>query len=492
MPIASMLGSDSDRPPRETSTPSLYSRSPMPPMSTAPAPVASGKMSPPPAPLRQPQSEFTLFGRSHTPDRGVFSKPAGRPYRSESGPTAPSSSQPPAEDSRFGGLPRAHPVGSYGDKQAPQSPRSTYMEASYSSTNRRMSLGTPIQRPSSQPHHLPQPEEHPTRASLFGPMTRTNVADKGPGPQRTGPSYSALEGPQHPNFGGGPPETHSRELVNRDQELRLSQHAQGRYGSHFSDRDERQSRPPWESNVQRMSPEPGRYASGESASSYGFGSLHGYTKSLGSQPGAPRSISGPQLQPRQEAPPSQDSSPSASRRFPSSSRIFSSVPGPVSRPPSFGGSGTDEQHPPRTSAEEPLHHKTILNLNAENKRGRVSPLPQAVQGAQAQLIGLAGEPGIQSELGRVFSGIGSGVGVSSGPPTPLSSMKKDHLARPLSSEIGDNAKPGRSNSRRSRKVKDEEGKDEQESVNRGETIPVRGGGVRRGRHVHHHHRHAHQ
>jgi len=50
-----------------------------------------------------------------------------------------------------------------------------------------------------------------------------------------------------------------------------------------------------------------------------------------------------------------------------------------------------------------------------NRKGRVSPLPQAVQGAQAQLPGPAGEPGIKSEFGRMFSGIGTGVGTISSP-----------------------------------------------------------------------------
>ncbi len=61
------------------------------------------------------------------------------------------------------------------------------------------------------------------------------------------------------------------------------------------------------------------------------------------------------------------------------------------------------------------HARQSLSLLLENgKRGRVSPLPQAVQGAQGRSNGPASDPGIKNEFARMFSGIGSGVG-SSGP-----------------------------------------------------------------------------
>ncbi|KMU73850.1 hypothetical protein CISG_10237 [Coccidioides immitis RMSCC 3703] len=504
MPIASMLGSDPEKPSREPSSSSLFSRPPIPSMSAGTTgPSASGKMSPPPAPTRQPAPDYPPFGRSHTPDRSIFSKPSPRPYRPDSRATVLGTTQTAADDSRVGSLSRSHAGPAFGDRQMPQSPRSAYVESSYASTDRRLSLGAPIQRPNSQPQHLPQSDEAPARTSLFSPIGRSTpgFGDKGPGHQRSATGYAGVEGHPHAasRFSGVPSEHHGRDLVSRDhvQEPGHQHQPQVRYGQHHSDRDERQSRAPWEPNLPRLSPEPGRYPSGESVAGHGFGGLHTYTKSLGSQPGAPRSLPGPQLQPRQEPSPSQESSPSATRRFPNP-RLYSPAPGP--RPPPFSGPGTEEHHPPRVTVDEQLHHRTILNLNAENKRGRVSPLPQAVQGAQAQLIGPAGEPGIQSELGRVFSGIGSGVGVSgSGPPTPLgsSSFRKDVTGRPLNSEYGDamgtGAKPSRSNSRRSRRIKDEEAREDSESTNaQRETSLVRGGGAsRRARHVHHHHHHGH-
>lgn len=79
--------------------------------------------------------------------------------------------------------------------------------------------------------------------------------------------------------------------------------------------------------------------------------------------------------------------------------------------------------------QQPRHSLSLLIENG--KRGRVSPLPQAVQGAQGRNSGPASDPGIKNEFGRMFSGIGSGVGSSgpmgSGTSTPfLGSPKVNH------------------------------------------------------------------
>jgi histone deacetylation protein Rxt3 len=64
----------------------------------------------------------------------------------------------------------------------------------------------------------------------------------------------------------------------------------------------------------------------------------------------------------------------------------------------------------------PANRASMLAVQEINRKGRISPLPQAVQGAQPQISGPAGEPGIKSEFGRMFSGIGSGVsGIVSSP-----------------------------------------------------------------------------
>jgi Histone deacetylation protein Rxt3 len=68
--------------------------------------------------------------------------------------------------------------------------------------------------------------------------------------------------------------------------------------------------------------------------------------------------------------------------------------------------------PTRKGSDELSQHRTILGLNAESKRGRFSPVPQAVQGAQAHTP--VPDAGIKSEHGRVFSGLGGGLGTSTG------------------------------------------------------------------------------
>lgn len=59
-----------------------------------------------------------------------------------------------------------------------------------------------------------------------------------------------------------------------------------------------------------------------------------------------------------------------------------------------------------------LGPRSLLNISPElNRKGRNSPLPQAVQGAQPRHVGPGGDnPGIKMEFGRMFSGLGSGVG----------------------------------------------------------------------------------
>ena len=59
-------------------------------------------------------------------------------------------------------------------------------------------------------------------------------------------------------------------------------------------------------------------------------------------------------------------------------------------------------------------HRALLNVSPElNRKGRNSPLPQAVQGAQPRHVAPGGDnPGIKSEFGRMFSGLGSGVGTA--------------------------------------------------------------------------------
>lgn len=151
-------------------------------------------------------------------------------------------------------------------------------------------------------------------------------------------------------------------------------------------------------------------------------------------------------------------------------------PGEKSPPPpsivynhAQGPAPTDAQRLRQGEDTGPLNHQRNLLMVQENRKGRVSPLPQAVQGVQPQQPGPAAEPGIKSEFGRMFSGIGSGVGTmglsspiasgASGPFTNASLAKRDEV----DSSAADSAPDGNGNGNgsgkaqkgRRRKLKDE-------------------------------------
>ena len=132
------------------------------------------------------------------------------------------------------------------------------------------------------------------------------------------------------------------------------------------------------------------------------------------------------------------------------------------------------------SGSSPELSRRSLSLINDSKRGRISPMPQAVQGAQPQLRGPASEPGIKNEFARMFSGIGSGVGSAVSTPVPpdsqplglpLSPIGPDERDRtsPLSrrKEIMNEKKPRNTSrvGRRGRRLKDEEVKKERDDIN---------------------------
>ena len=129
-------------------------------------------------------------------------------------------------------------------------------------------------------------------------------------------------------------------------------------------------------------------------------------------------------------------------------RHFSPMAGSVA---SHNMAGPLEEQGRKGSDE--ISHKTIVGLGLENRRGRYSPVPQAVQGAQAQTP--VPDGGVKSEQGRVFSGIGGGIGSSTTPvPATSSPFKKGDSARPAEVQ-----KMGRTTSnigKRSRKTQDDE------------------------------------
>ena len=164
------------------------------------------------------------------------------------------------------------------------------------------------------------------------------------------------------------------------------------------------------------------------------------------------------------------------------------------------------QEQPGKADEAGLHnHRSSLALLMDNnRRGRISPLPQAVQGAQARVSGPASDPGIKSEFAKMFIGIGSGVGragrLGSGTSTPFSpsptkniesGRKTPIVGRGESIELG-NTWVGSKGGRKARKAKEEEprlGSEVKPTENNAGAIGTRG--VKRTRHSHHHHPHQH-
>ncbi|CAL5869865.1 uncharacterized protein PFLUO_LOCUS4096 [Penicillium psychrofluorescens] len=284
-------------------------------------------------------------------------------------------------------------------------------------------------------------------------------------------------------------------------DAKASRGASSRFGSLYGDREpaERQSSAStWEQRSHPASPEIRRFPAPESASGFGFGAIQSYTKSLGSQPGGGRQPSS--LQSRHSQPTSPPHEPTFKQTQPPrigstpAGASSSAVPGP------FSLSTTEDTR--RKGSDELFHHRNLLAVGADGKRGgRASPLPQAVQGAQAPFIGgPTGESGIKNELGRVFSGIGSGVGgvtassANSGSPTPMTSspFKRDSFTgRSSNGEVFDESNIARpasaTGSKRARKSQDEDVQMDLE----GSTLSARGNRRARHPHQHHHHHHHH-
>lgn len=142
-----------------------------------------------------------------------------------------------------------------------------------------------------------------------------------------------------------------------------------------------------------------------------------------------------------------------------------------------------------------MHNKALMALgpDANRRTGRASPLPQAVQGAQAQPASIGKDPSIKSEFGRMFSGLGSGLGSTTpsrqspmpqgGPESvPPAIDLNDHRLQRINSQNG----------RKPKRVKDEDGGLDTESID-GRGTPS-GRGSKRNKHAHpahHHHHHAH-
>lgn len=505
MSISSMLGSDADRPPRDVGS-SIFSRHPgsSVPFGSAPPPPpppAPGAMSPPTAPARPSQHDYPLFPRSQTPEKSYprNSHPSGRPYRSSSGGGPPTTG---TEQSKYGGLARLPSASQYSSKprSAHPSPQVSPAEPSYNNAeSRRLSFSGPP-RPSSQPQHLEPPPRHSGYSPLSRPAPTPGESSFGPSHQRL-PSILGHES-QHGRYGGFYGDHQLEEQARREKERGLSQQqseprmgpAPSRYGSLYADRDlaaGRQGASSWDmGRSQPTSPESKRLSGTESNSyNFGFGAIQNYTKTLGSQPGGARQPLPVQTQQGHRNTSPRDQPSYLNKRHSGSHPYGASGPSP-----SFANPSSDDH--PRKGSDELTHHRNHLGVGLEPKRGRASPVPQAVQGAQAQILGPAGESGMKSELGRVFAGIGSGVGgvqatgSGSGPSTPMtaSPFKRDSFtARSTNTENDDKfTRPSSANGKRPRRSEEENHLEVENGVD-ARLGSTRGGRRSRGGHHHHHH-----
>ena len=163
-------------------------------------------------------------------------------------------------------------------------------------------------------------------------------------------------------------------------------------------------------------------------------------------------------------------------------------------PVAYGHGGPYES--PRKLGDGDRHgpngmQRNLLALQDINRnKGRMSPLPQAVQGAQPQQPGPGAEPGIKSEFGRMFSGIGSGVGGVSSPvasgaspafPSQGHSSYPAHREEVPSGDVGPDKTKGGG---RRRKMKDDDVRDDDSS---GRQTPGARANKRSKPHQHHHH-----
>lgn len=150
---------------------------------------------------------------------------------------------------------------------------------------------------------------------------------------------------------------------------------------------------------------------------------------------------------------------------------------------SLSSSGRSLYDQPSRMGEAMQHSKSHIGfgLEASRRTGRASPLPQAVQGASAQPLSVGKDPGIKSEFGRMFSGLGSGLGSttpSRGSPMPQNgqgSFESDNgeMMRRIGSQQG----------RKPKRVKDEEGIFDIETTDGRGTPGARG--TKRNKHHHH-------
>ena len=477
-----MLGSDNDKPTREPAQ--QYSQNGGPPYNHSnPSTSLIGAMSPPQHTPRPSVGEYSYKPRSQTPEQFGFPNLFGtRPHRSSSG----SMIQRP---------------GPFGEPQRPMNntPFSRFGESAYtpastgpvtrpeemSDSARRTSISELMQRPNSQPQ--PNNNFAVSRPSFTTPSTRPAWLEHSGSHSAGNATYAnstehgrrqSLGGESRPEMNSAPRQNESINSYDTRPPAFMNRPQQSPFGP--QDR-ERTSQPHTESTSSHpTSPDTHRHA--DPSPGRAPDSLSNDRLTLQNPLRAPE----PQLTSQPMA--QQDSAQSQSERSifgerldRSRPRLFSPFAGSVtSQPFSATSAPPEDQH--RKGSDELSQHRLLLGVAADSKRGRFSPLPQAVQGAQAQSLGPDKVVKTESGNGRVFSGIGSGVPTptvapATAVPGPSASpFRRDEGTSRLSEE--NLMKVSRSTpgiGKRARKLKDEEGRASSEmGEGRGTSVNGRG------------------
>lgn len=514
MSILSMLGSDSDRAPRDPIISGHMNGTAS--MSAVCAPSPASRSMPAPSPPNHGLEMGSLFRRSHTPDAYSITQPQGpRPARAFSGgqPHRPYSAVQEAspEARKFGPPLRAQQPS---ERYSPTS--ETGFPQEYQKTHdRRSSIDRVVSRPTSQPSgYRTPPLDHEDRMSQQSARLEAQEYRHGPSRFTGDPQSVAREASEF-----------EMERANRDPNGSHDSYSQRPHSS-VADSTPR-------SSDQHIPVQPGR--NGVQDSSYPFltrsiantvppsqqqrlevdlpvnraatskiGNRLEASQTSVSPENARRSIDARSLGDSVSHPSMlQASSQNHSRLFsPSGDKRIPYTP----RMSYLAAMNEDVLHPnhrtePRQKGvEDPQQQqRSSLSLAIENSKrtGRISPMPQAVQGAQGQTSGPASTPGIKNEFARMFSGIGSGVGSAmpggSGTPTPLppSPPKRDggegrtpFAQRTDLSELKAPRVASRGG-KRSRKIKDDETKVDSESGDGRGTPSTIVRGAKRSKHHHH-------
>ncbi|QDS74109.1 hypothetical protein FKW77_009752 [Venturia effusa] len=480
MSISSLLGTDAP-----SSAPSINNSHQSPTPGSAQSP--SGPSMQPPSPRRgqslAAKLDYGQWSRQQTPDRHG-SMPTSRPPENGQYPASqsPAMFSGPRQSPEFGrnGPPPLHHLYQSTTLLGPRPYQSSPTDIRNQEQHRQAEERIPP-RPNSQPagfamppreagpreypsptdsrppfHHYPQPERrdemrHGPAASYDHQAAVAAIARDGPRPMTTHPvshpTYSPPQDPRAPRDG--------REEVGRD-------------------------------NVVRRDGYAGPFRTG-------FRNQH--YPAMGGPTEAPRSH------------------PQVNEPFRRPSEVQHIVFGPEYRPQERPQPHSQEANQDRRMSEpqahgEPMQYRTLSHESVSNhlmqrsrsslgdgKRGRASPLPQAVQGAQPPPMGVGSDPSIKSEFGRIFQGLGyGGYGASTptrGSPMPRSAPEGEAIV--VSDGEGSKmSKIGSSRGRKaSKRVKEEETRLDSES-NDGRATPLANSGrSKRTKVGHHHHLHQH-